>query len=115
MVYYFNICEFAIQDLTGGFSIDSELEKLKSDLQDSSKCLCLFQQCWVLDDLDSAPDLPFTLTLFSSSKGFNYNLYHSHFHVSQGFFQFSGKVQVFICLLAFFYLHYTIRENDKIH
>ena len=90
---------------------------VSSGHRDSFDYSCRSQQFCSLNGLNSS-DFHFFQSFFQAfgdrSKYTNYNWYHRHTHVPD-FFQFSGKVQVYVPLYAFFNFHSMVhlKENPQ--
>ena len=103
MIIIFPLCEYFTSIFVGGFSLKFEwqqvLRTLVSLLTDLISALVwIVSSCLLISSFHSL----FFQAFGDCSKGSNYNWYH--YHLPQPF-QLSGKVQVFIYLIAFFYFH----------
>ena len=113
--YNFTPCEFIIPALAVGLSLVSEKQQLSLSLLDSSQYSSLFQQCCILDDLDSSSDFQFLQSFFEAfrdrSKHRNCTItlmFHSVLALWQG-------PSICLSFHFFFFFYSLIHRDSKIH
>ena len=75
---------------------------------------CSFTRVWVTADFLSSPRLYCTPSLFFRPLGTVPRAPLQLVSLPQ-LIQLSGKIQIFVYLFAFFYFHFVVRRNSKIH
>ena len=109
--YYYILYEFSTSASADGLLLESERQQVSSGIQDSSQYSSQSQQCCSLDSLASFSDIQFQQSFYRNlcgpvTVGITITfMYHS-------FFLFSGKVQVLVYLLTFFYFHSVVHRNS---